>query len=287
MAMDHFEEQIKASLAVYKRQILGVTEDGLWRKNKPPYPHILPAAQRQLNVLPAIREEFWDWFRDSGVALHSNFHHLNSSQALCFNLFFPLLSDGGRPLGKVLDALRIPGEAASGAAFEFQPDEAEGTCFDFMIPMASGARVYFELKYTESSFGKARADTHHVDKFRRIYQPRLHGRFEDSFCCEARFLANYQIVRNIWHLDGESGDRAVFLFPHANRLLRQQEAIIRSCAAEPYNSRVHVVYLENLLNLLQQDRRCSGVEVASLTEFKSKYFPLDACLPAAGSSAWI
>lgn len=287
MARDHFEEQIKASLAVYKREVLGVTEDGLWRKNKRPYPHILPVAQRRLNVLSAIREEFWDWFSDSGVALHSNFHHLNSSQALCFNLFFPLLSDGGRPLGRVLDALRIPGEAASSAAFEFQPDEAEGTCFDFMIPMASGARVYFELKYTESSFGKARADIHHVDKFRRIYQPRLHGRFEDSFCCEARFLANYQIVRNIWHLDGESGDRAVFLFPHANRLLRQHEAIIRSCAAEPYKSRVHIVYLENLLNLLQQDRGCSGVEVASLTEFKSKYFPNDACVPAPGSGACI
>lgn len=273
MARDQFQKERKAFLAAYKRNVLGVTENGIWRKNKREYAHILPVAQQQLNILSTVREEFWDWFRVHNITLHSDFHHLNSSQALCFNLFFPLLADNARPLKKVLDALRISGEPALGATFEFQPDHIEGTCFDFMLPMASGARVYFELKYTESKFGKAPADSDHIDKFQRVYQRRLFGRFEEPFCCQARFLANYQILRNIWHLDIESGDIAVFLFPGANRLLRQDEAIIQNCVTEAFQSRVHTYYLENLLASLQRDHRCTDREIASLTEFEAKYLP--------------
>lgn len=273
MARDHFQKERKAFLAGYKRNVLGVIEDGIWRNNKQTYPHILPVAQQQLNILSTIREEFWDWFRVHDITLHTDFHHLNSSQALCFNLFFPLLADNARPFKKVLDALRISGEPALGATFEFQPDRAEGTCFDFMLPMASGARIYFELKYTESKFGKAPADSDHIDKFQRVYQRRLSGRFEESFCCQDRFLANYQIVRNIWHLDLESADIAVFLFPGANRLLRQDEAIIQNCVTEAFQSRVQIYYLENFLALLQRDNRCTNREIAALTEFEAKYFP--------------
>ncbi len=173
----------------------------------------------------------------------------------------------------VMDALGIHEKPAVGSAFEFQPDETEGTCFDFVMRAVSGARVYFELKYTESDFGVARADARHVDKFHRIYQRRVVGKFEESFCCAERFLANYRILRNIWHLNDEAGDVVVFLFPRANRLLRQKEAIIRGCAIEPFRSRVHVLYLEDLLASLRRDPRCTDREVTTLEEFQAKYFP--------------
>jgi hypothetical protein len=224
-----------------------------------------------LNILASIRDEFWCWFKGRGIKLHSDFHHLNSSQALCFNLFFPLLLDNGRALQVVLDALSMVDKPAAGAAFEFQPNEIEGTCFDFTLPTSSGARVYFELKYTESDFGKARLDVAHVDKFHRIYQPKLMGRFDETFCCVERVLANYQIVRNIWHLNDESGDILVFLYPRANDSLRQKEPIIRNCAIEPFRSRVKVVYLEDFILLLQRNERCSGREITALAEFQTKY----------------
>jgi hypothetical protein len=273
VARDQFQKERKAFLAAYKRNVLGVTENGIWRKHQREYAHILPVAQRQLNILSTIREAFWDWFRVQDITLHSYFHHLNSSQALCFNMFFPLLADNARPFKKILDALRICGEPALGATFEFEPDRTEGTCFDFMLPMASGARIYFELKYTESEFGKASADSDHIDKFQRVYERRLSGRFKESFCCQDRFLANYQILRNIWHLDRESGDIAVFLFPAANRLLRQDEAIIQNCVTEDFKSRVRICYFENILASLQRDNRCTDREIASLREFEAKYFP--------------
>jgi hypothetical protein len=49
---DDFQRRAKASLAVYKQQVLGVAEYGIWRKNSLPYPHILPIDEQKLNVLP-------------------------------------------------------------------------------------------------------------------------------------------------------------------------------------------------------------------------------------------
>lgn len=268
-----YQKRTKSSLEGYKRQALGVAEDGIWRRNQKSYPHILPLDKRQLNILSPIRQDFWRWFEGRGIRLHSDFHHLNSSQALCFNLFFPLLTGGEEAIKKVLDALQITAEPQPGATFEFQPDNVEGTSFDFMIPLVAGARVYFEVKYTERAFGKAPIDGHHIDKFQRVYTPRLKGRFHESFCSEAGFLANYQIARNIWHLNDKSEDLAVFLFPSANKSLRKHESVIRCCAIEPFRSRVRIVYLEDLLAILQQDPRSTSLERASLAEFQSKYFP--------------
>lgn len=272
-AEPQFQNKTKSHLAAYKRQVLGVAEDGIWRKNKQPYSHILPIAEQQLNILPSIREEFWSWFKGRGIKLHSDFHHLNSSQALCFNLFFPLLHDGEEALEMVMAALGIHEEPAEGAAFEFQPNTIEGTCFDFSIPTKSGSRVYFEIKYTESGFGKTQADAKHLDKFHSIYRPMLSGRFEESYCDVDRFLANYQIVRNIWHLKEDSGELVVFLYPGANRLLRQKEPVIRSCAVEPFRSRVHIAYLEKLIAALREDRRCTDREATAFAEFQEKYLP--------------
>lgn len=203
------------------------------------YSHILPQEKYQLNILPSFRAKFWLWISQQNprIQLHSDFHHLNSSQALCFNLFSPMLRNNGQGLASLLGALGIAGLLKIGAYFEFQPDLTEGTCIDFSLPLQSGARVNFEIKYTESEFGSAEGDGAHMDKFERTYRPRLTGRFVESFCCATRFLEHYQIARNVWHLNESAGDVAVFLFPRANTRLRRQEAIIKGCALEPFRSR--------------------------------------------------
>ena len=52
----------------------------------------------------------------------------------------------------------------------FSQHLTEGTCIDFSVPLQSGARVNFEIKYTESEFGSAKADQAHLEKFERTYQ---------------------------------------------------------------------------------------------------------------------
>jgi hypothetical protein len=49
-------------LSDYKHKVLGVEEDGIWRRNRKRYSHILPQEKYQLNILPSFRDEFWRWF---------------------------------------------------------------------------------------------------------------------------------------------------------------------------------------------------------------------------------
>jgi hypothetical protein len=162
----------------------------------------------------------------------------------------------------------------NGACFEFEPDGIEGTNFDFMIPLNTGSRIYFEVKYTETGFGSADADEEHLRKFEDLYYPATDGRFEPEFCTAAGFLQHYQIVRNLWHLDLVSGDTAVFLLPLANRALARSEGIIRSCLLEAHRARVIVVYMEDFVSALVADLdvRCEAQRNA-LSEFRLKYFP--------------
>jgi hypothetical protein len=164
----------------------------------------------------------------------------------------------GQGLPALLSALNIVGSPIQGAMFEFIPNCVEGTNFDFMLPLQSLGRVYFELKYTENEFSKATADERHLRKFRDVYKTKLTGRFEESFCCVSRFLSNYQIMRNVWHLREDKDDIVIFLIPRANKALRRQESIIKSCAIEPFRSRIRIVYIEDLITALDRELRLTN-----------------------------
>jgi len=290
MKQAEFQQRAKQWLSKYKRDELVVEKDGIWARNKQCYPHILPKDKEQLNILPSIGDEFWAWFmkQHPPISLHRDFHHLNSSQALCFNLFFPLMMGDGQGLARLLSVMKIAASPGHGASFEFQPDRDERTCIDFSVPLQSGARVNFEVKFTETEFGSVKAgakrtgsgadlerfDRKHRDKFSETYKPRLAGRFEEPLCCETWFLEHYQIARNIWHLNEVAGDVAVFLFPKANTCLRREEETIRTCAVEPFRSRIRILYLEDLIVGLH--RRLEPSDPARrqhLEEFRLKYFP--------------
>ena len=260
MKPDHFQQRAKQWLSAYKREVLEVEEDGIWVQNGKAYAHVLPKEKYQLNILPSLRDDFWKWLPSQCIQLQRDFHHLNSSQALCFNLFFPMLGGDGEALGPLLSAMKIEGMPDKGACFEFQPDKTEGTRIDFSLPLQSGARINFEIKYTESEFGSAKADPAHLEKFESIYKPRLAGRFEESFCSSGQFLEHYQIARNVWHLDEAAADVAIFLFPKANTRLRRQEALIKACALEPFQSRIRIVYLEDLIRDLRERLEISDTQ---------------------------
>ena len=274
MIQDDFQKRAKQWLTIYKREFLHVSEDGIWLRNGRPYGHILPQEKYRLNILAGFRDEFWKWFSTQRIQLQRDFHHLNSSQALSFNLFFPLMIEEGQGLAALLKAMNVTGSVDGTAAFEFQPDPSEGTCLDFSLTLKPGTHVNFEIKYTESEFGSARADRSHLDKFEAVYKGKLSGRFDESFCCASRFLKHYQIGRNVWHLNKEAGDMAVFLFPRANARLLQDEKVIRSCAVEPFRSRIRVLYLEDLITALEPELRgMGGGGQQYLSELRLKYLP--------------
>ena len=271
--MIDFQTRVKTHLSAYRLDTMGIAECGSWRDR--PYEHILPIEQVSDNILPSIRDQFWEWIGPQRVKLHRDFAHLNSSQAFCFNFFYPFLrSESG--LKGLLHALKIDGTAASGAEFEYIPDRGEGTSFDFLLRLTSGARVLFEVKYTESDFGSAKSDQKHHAKYSELYQPRCGNRYASAYEGANAFLKHYQILRNIWHLRDMEGDVVIFLVPRSNEAIGRKLHVIRECIHQCLRDRVRVVFVEDLLREVQVSEVFDRSIQLCMNEFAEKYLPASA-----------
>ena len=92
----NYQDEIKKhfgdrKLSLFNQKI----EDGKWRNSEKKYPHILPKEQQILNLLPTYRIALNSYLENNKSKLkkHIYFHHLNSSQAMCLNFFFPFFEE--------------------------------------------------------------------------------------------------------------------------------------------------------------------------------------------------
>jgi hypothetical protein len=119
------QDNLKRHLADYKRACLGITEPGIfeYRGRDVPQDHILPVADFSRNLLEEASTFFSVY---PNVKRHQFFHHLNSSQAFAFNLFFPYFSGGPEPASALLRALDCEG-VFGGWEPKAVPDAHEGS----------------------------------------------------------------------------------------------------------------------------------------------------------------
>lgn len=245
--MPSYQMALKKHLAEYKATRLGVREAGVYRKTGRAYQHLLPSNLRYLNLLESIRAEFRDYLRhNTTVRLHPDFHHLNSSQALAFNMFYPFLSAGGEAARSIVQALGLVGDIREWH-FEHVPDPEEGTNVDVAWQNSDGIWAFCEVKLSEGEFGSAKPDQKHETKFREIYSPRLNGLVDDRLLGFREFCRHYQILRNISLLATHSDSHVVFLFPEQNSALSPALHAVLGLLAASVRHRVHVAYLEKVL----------------------------------------
>lgn len=84
-----FNKKAKEHLSIYKVKNMKILECGTWINNNKAYSYILPNNQK--NILPLYRNQLLNTLNkheNQYIKLHTVFHHMNSSQALCFNFFF-------------------------------------------------------------------------------------------------------------------------------------------------------------------------------------------------------
>jgi hypothetical protein len=268
-----YEKHLKAHLADYKRRHLGVEADGVWTKNGAGYPHILPSEQYGHNLLDPIRTDLLAYLaRHPEITLHTNFHHLNSSQAFALNLFYPYAGDG-EPSGRTLaDAFGLPDKLAR-VEFEVILDEEERTNIDIVLTSQGGLRTFCEVKLSESEFGSAKADARHRKKLENIYAPHLQGIVQPSLLEEAHFFRDYQILRNLWLLHGDATTRLAFLLPAANVSLVAQLERVLAGVTSAYRARIHVIFVEQLLRHLQDDPDTAPALRSHAQAVEEKYVP--------------
>jgi hypothetical protein len=270
MTLESYESRLKRHLTRYKRQRLGISLNGTWDGKS--YSHILPLDLKWLNIIETIRHELGVFLGTRPkVRLHRYFHHLNSSQAMAFNLFFPFFMTHKMASGSFLNALGLEKEPVKAAEFEHVVD-AERTNFDFFIELASGAQIFFEVKLSEREFGKGVDNAARQKKLSMIYRKRLEGTVLPKCLEPETFFANYQILRNLCYAKPEINSRVVFIFPKANESLRNGQDFIASAMTSAAAGNVSVLYLEDLLQTLEKSEQTANPMLAAhLSLFREKY----------------
>jgi len=225
-----FTTKVKEHLGEYKRDILNISEDGIYNyKNKEiPYEYILHKDKYRFNIIEKYRNYFFQSDYYKSIKLHKYFHHLNSSQAMCINFFYPLIKEN--LLESILNVMGIEGDInynPNDICFEkvskIETNAGRKTNFDFYMKLDSDIKIYFEIKYTENGFGKVKKEKEHKvykdhkKKFYDIYMPLIKNNpaIKEGFKTEEKFLNNYQVMRNIAHISKES--YVVFIYPKENK----------------------------------------------------------------------
>lgn len=268
-----YQSQIREHLGNYKKTNLGIEDDGYWR-NKP-YSHILPKELYKLNILGTIRDKFWDDFESQNtLKLHRYFYHLNSSQAMCFNLFFPFLMDNKKYLNILLDTLELPKEDVSEVSFQKVIDKSEGTDFDFYIEYENGVQILFEVKFQENRFGSTKNDAEHNKKLKRIYKKRMSNIISTRFQNRMVFFKNYQLIRNLIYLGYSDQTHLSFIMPFENKSLENKTAeLIHYLVDGKFENRINIGFLENFVSALAS--RCEAEKIGLLKKhfdwFTTKY----------------
>ena len=221
--------KILKNLSKYKTEVIKEYQNGIYKH--PRYgtikklPYILPRIDNYFkntkNILSGIRTDFLN-SNYKNIKPHIYFNHLNSSQAMCINFFYPLIKKN--LLNHVLSRIKI-NEPINYSEVEFEKDSnientGRKTNFDFYIKTKNNKNIYFEIKYTERSFGSAKNDIPHIKKFNADYLPKLNSvsHINKNYHSKDKFFKNYQIMRNILNIDESS--YVVIIYLKENEKLR-------------------------------------------------------------------
>lgn len=299
-----FQEDVKTHMVQYKANcddsdLRKITADGIYN-NKPGYKHILPITDpstlsifgsrdniKKLNLLPAYRESCWSYIEPIKSVLNTYFHHLNSSQGMCFNFFFPFASDP--ELLSLLMTILLKDKAVNFAIpmkseFEYNSylDKTDyawdsPTNFDFYVS-SSKQNFFFEIKYKEFDFKKHKNDNKdRAQKYETMYHSLANGVIVDDKNNINDFLGNYQIMRNLVHLKNDTNrdNYVIFVYPERNSRIAREALESYEFLLPEFHDRLVTISWETLYSLcikeLTKLDKFNGLIKEQLTEFKKKY----------------
>jgi len=288
-----FQSKVKDYLSDYKVKRFPKKENGVWKRNGKEttlgYAFKAPLKNEahpdsDLNLLEPYKNDFLKYEQSFKgkykIKRHIYFHHLNSSQAMCFNFFFPLFKD--RKLDLITDFLLFQGETIEYDTVCFEKEsKVEGkdrrsTYFDFYFETKSGKKFYFEIKYTENEFGSAPKDKgnnklfdlEHLEKFENVYSQHLDV-LTEKYKSKESFLSNYQIMRNIINVSENS--HVVFVYPKDNEKVRKQAEIAKKeMLQKPFDKHIHLAEWNELYEAIKTSVKCPILE-EQYKEFWDKY----------------
>jgi hypothetical protein len=267
-----YQSDLKQHLAEFKRKQLGIEANGVFRHQGRvlELPHILPLAMASANLFEEAAALANEFLAANPGTRHRYFHHLNSSQAFAFNLFFPFFS--GEPTGACA-LLRAFGQTGRLVGWEAEavPAPDEGSNIDVSWVTTDGVRTFCEVKLSEVEFGKATDDARHRSKLSAIYRTVLDGHLEPARLEPRAFFTAYQFNRNLWHMARVERSRLVFLLPRSNSGLWQVLHGLLSGVAPATRGRISVAAIEDVIGKICADGECPDTMRAYAGKLRRKY----------------
>jgi hypothetical protein len=271
----NYSDKTKKHLSAYKLKKFPGMADGIWKNNHKTYPHILPEVDRFQNLLPTYKGELIQYLGDKKIKLHSDFHHLNSSQVMCLNFFFPFYKENA--LEVIANSLGIKDELINYSTVCFEKDGLEAelgsnrpTSFDFYFETESGKKIFFEIKYTEGEFGKDSQKSLEKKKvkFEKYYSNSLKS-LNDLYHNSETFSNDYQILRNLIHIDDNS--YIVFIYPQNNEGIKLGAKKVKTdFLISSYHNHFLEIYWEDLIEFTSTSVKEENIQ-KQLIDFSEKY----------------
>jgi hypothetical protein len=190
---------------------------------------------------------------------------------LALDLFDPFVRDGMVD-ARLLKVLGVTGGGEYNASFGKVLFPDEGTSFDFyMESTATGRRIFFELKLSESEFGRCADDERHPRKLEDVYEPHLREHVDAKWLESSTFCANYEVLRNLSYLDRFPDSGVVFIFPKANEQLMNAGTTIKQIVSKSLAPRVAILYLEYLVERILEAVAGDETLTRHYVAFRAKY----------------
>jgi len=270
-----FRSKVMDHMKKYKEKFLRVKENV--SINGRIYSNILPEKYYEMNFSSDVKDKLIGSKYLSSICWHRYSHHLNSSQVMAVNFFYPLIKY--RELDTLLMLMGIedeivydPSHISFSKISEIEQTLGRKTCFDFHLKLKSGKDVYVISRYTNGCYGRA-IDEDFTIKYEETFKPLLEKSeiIKEEYKNEKSFLENYNFMRSLVHLSEDS--YLLVIYPRENwrirdKALKVEEEILNEGFKEHY---IPVVW-EDLLDLLIE--KMSNNDVARFYEvwFKDKYF---------------
>ena len=267
-----YQDELCRHLAEFKRLELGISAPGVfrYRGRDVEHDHILPLAKALANLTEEAEPAASAFLAAHPRKRHRYFHHLNSSQAFAFNLFFPYFAGEPESASALLRALGQEGILA-GWEPEAIPTPEEETNIDVFWATTDGVQTFCEVKLSETDFGKAVDDARHRAKLIDTYSQILTSHLGPARLERLAFFNAYQFNRNVWHMVRTDGSRLIFLLPRSNTGLWRQLQRLLPGVLPGTRERISAVAIEDVIAALLADHQCPDRLREYASKLKQKY----------------
>jgi len=240
-----YQTRLRGHLFQYKEYNLGICA-----KQFDSAPDALPADLRELNILARCRKPFRHMARINPLFhLQADFHCLASSQALCFNLFFPFLQQPKHWNG-LLSILGCEAEEVERTEFDYSFGRSPEETFSFHFSSVGGRQFFFDIKLAESCFGPSCQSAACSEPSVTCLRHDIVGLVSGSLLKSDDVAGLMVLLKKLAFAAGMADSRMICIYPRANLKLTQDMKILQDALYATIKAKLQIVYLEDLIGAL-------------------------------------